>query len=88
MTLEIDLRVDAKQFTRGLSRLERREAPFAIALALTRTAQEIRKNTVKRMGRVLDRPTRFTLNAFKVVPARKKDPVAIVGFRTFTAVLS
>ena len=85
MAPELELRFDARRWTRGLSRLERREAPFALALGLTRTAQDIRGNTVRRMGRVLDRPTRFTLNAFKVVPARKTRPVAIVGFRTFSA---
>lgn len=82
--VEINVRVETNAFRRSLSNLEARQAPFAIALALTRTAQDVRANTISRMQRVLDRPTRFTLNAFKVVPARKNDPTAVVGFRSFT----
>lgn len=84
MPINIDVRVEAKQFKRSLTELEKRQLPFATALALTMTAKDVQKNTVKRLQRVLDRPTRFTLNAFRVLPATKRNLVAKVGFREFT----
>jgi hypothetical protein len=84
MAIDINVRVEARQFKRSLTRLEKRELPFATALALTTTAKDVQKNTVKRLSRVLDRPTRFTLGAFRVLPATKRKLVAKVGFREFT----
>ena len=84
MTIDIDVRLEAREFRRNLTRLERREFPFAMARALTRTAGDVKTNTIKRMQRILDRPSRFTLNAFRVVPAKKTNLVARVGFREFT----
>lgn len=85
MTFKIDVKVEAAAFKRSLTALEKREFPYAAARALTFTAKDVQKNTVKRMQRVLDRPTRFTLNAFRVLPAKKNYLVAEVGFREFTS---
>lgn len=84
MTFTISVKMEANAFRRGLTNLEAVQAPFAIALGLTRTAQDVRVATIKRMERVLDRPTRFTLNAFRVKPATKRHHEASVGFREFT----
>lgn len=85
MTFKIDVKVEAAAFKRSLTALEKREFPYAAARALTFTAKDVQKNTVKRMQRVLDRPTRFTLGAFRVLPAKKNYLVAEVGFREFTS---
>lgn len=55
-----------------LDRLEREQLPFAAALALTRTAQEVEKGLVTEMTNVFDRPTRATLNSLFIQPATKQ----------------
>jgi hypothetical protein len=54
-----------------LDRLEREQLPFAAALALTTTAQEVGKALQAEMSNVFDRPTRATLNSLFVQPATK-----------------
>ena len=80
MVFQVDVRLEAAAFKRGLSDLEKRQLPFATALALTSTAFEIRQNTIRRMGRVFDRPTRHTLKGVSVVKATKTTLQALVGF--------
>jgi hypothetical protein len=55
----------------SLDRLEREQLPFAAALALTTTAQDVKDALVDEMRTVFDRPTRFTLNSLFVEPATK-----------------
>lgn len=54
-----------------LDRLEREQLPFAAALALTGTAQDVKQGLVEEMAAVFDRPTRWTLNSLFVEPATK-----------------
>lgn len=49
-----------------------RQVPFALARALTRTAQDVRTAERKEMEQVFDRPTRYTLNALFMRPATKQ----------------
>ncbi|MGE4407062.1 hypothetical protein [Pseudomonas sp.] len=53
-----------------LDNLER-HLPYATALALTRTAQEIKADLVDEMQDVFDRPTRWTLDSLYLEPAGK-----------------
>jgi hypothetical protein len=55
-----------------------RQLPFALAVALTRTAIDVRAAEVDTMKRVFDRPTPYTLNAFQVRPATKQTLAAVV----------
>lgn len=55
----------------SLDRLEREQLPFAAALALTTTAQDVKEALTEEMRTVFDRPTRFTLNSLFVEPATK-----------------
>ncbi len=48
-----------------------KQARFATAVALTRTAQDVRVGLQKEMARAFDRPTRFTLNSLFLKPATK-----------------
>lgn len=63
------------------------QIPFAIARALTLTAKDVQQDLRPWMERVIDRPTRFTLNATFVTPARKRDstPAAEVGLKDWAA---
>jgi hypothetical protein len=64
-----------------LNDIERRHVPFATALALTRTAQEVRKAEVEEMKRVFDRPTPFTLNSLYLKAATKADLTAKIWLK-------
>jgi len=61
----------AAEIKRAMSEIEKRQLPFATALALTRTAALVKAAEVDAMRRVFDRPTRFTLNSLFVRPAKK-----------------
>lgn len=54
-----------------LDRLEREQLPFAAALALTRTAQDVQKALRSEMTSSFDRPTRASLNSLFIEPATK-----------------
>lgn len=61
-----------------MSRLEREQLPFATAVALTKTAKFVEAELRKEMGRVFDRPTRYTLNSLRTKPATKRSLFAEV----------
>lgn len=56
----------------GLSDMERTQLPFAMALALTRTAQVVAQDIRAEMSAVFDRPTPATLNSLFLEPATKQ----------------
>ena len=64
-----------------LERLEREQLPFAAALALTGTAQDVEQELVGEMASVFDRPTRWTLNSLFVEPATKESMQARVWMK-------
>lgn len=64
-----------------LERLEREQLPFAAALALTGTAQDVKAGIVDEMRAVFDRPTRWTLNGVFIEPATKDRMVARVWLK-------
>lgn len=64
-----------------LDRLEREQLPFAAALALTTTAQDVKAALVEEMASVFDRPTRFTLNSLFVEAATKDSMKARVWMK-------
>lgn len=73
---------DSRSFMLGLTRLEKSQMPWAAAMAVNDTAQEVLDHVRARMNVVFDRPTRFTLNAFQIMPrATKANPEAVVGER-------
>lgn len=67
----------------ALRTFSRSQLPYAKALAGTRTAFEVRKGLQGEMRRVLERPTPYTINALRVVPATKTNPVAEVLFKDY-----
>lgn len=83
--MEITVESNIRQVRSWFNAAERKQLPFAIALALTRTAQHVKVEEVTEMKRVFDRPTPYTLNALAVKPATKKDLVADVRFKDFAS---
>lgn len=66
--------VDVQNLMRRMSAHEK-QFPYAIALALTRTAKDAQPAVQARMQKDFDRPTPYTLNSTYVLPAKKTDPV-------------
>jgi hypothetical protein len=79
--LEINVKHNVADAIARLNEIERKHVPFATSLALTRTAQEVRKAEVEEMKRVFDRPTPFTLRSLYLKPATKADLTAKVWFK-------
>lgn len=75
----------AAAIKRAMSDIEKRQLPFATALALTRTANKVERAEVAEMVRVFDRPTRFTLNSLFVRPARKSRLEARVWVKDYAS---
>ncbi|MCO7557467.1 hypothetical protein [Metapseudomonas otitidis] len=65
----------------GLSDIERTQLPFALALALTRTAQVVAQDIRAEMSAVFDRPTPATLNSLFLEPATKQKLTARVWIK-------
>lgn len=70
----------AKRVSDQLAKYEK-QVPFATALALTRTAQIAKREIEQEMGSVFDRPTRWTLNSLRLIPAKKDRLVARVEMK-------
>lgn len=70
----------AEQLAR-LTDLERKQIPFATALALTKTAEKVEQRLVGEMRTVFDRPTSWTLKSLRVFPATKQKLLARVWMK-------
>lgn len=64
-----------------MSDIEKKQLPFATALALTRTAKDVAAKEKEEMASVFDRPTKYTLNSLQVTPAKKQKLEALVWFK-------
>ncbi len=69
----------------GLDARLARQARFAAAVALTRTAQDVRAAIPAALDQVFDRPTTFTKQGTYLRAARRDNLVAEVGFRDIQA---
>mgnify|MGYP001228070433 CR=1 FL=1 len=74
----ITITVDTRDTTRWLDDIQRRHVPFAMALALTRTAKAAEAAARDEFVRVFDRPTPFTLKSLRTKTATKRDLTAMV----------
>lgn len=61
-----------------------RQAKYAAAVALTKTAKEVREELKAEMGRTFDRPTRYTLNGMYVKGANPTTLEAFVWIKDAT----
>lgn len=79
--IQVSVKDNLDKVSRQLDDLARRQLPFATARALTRTALEVRDAEKREMGRVFDRPTRWTMNSLYVKPATKQSLSARVWLK-------
>lgn len=77
----VDGHVDVESLSRALRELDRKQLPFAFALAATRVAQRVKKGELAVMRQRLDRPTSTTLNSLFVKPAKKNNLEARTFFK-------
>jgi len=76
--MRINLRHDLDSLAARLTDLERRQLPFAVARALTRTASAARAKLVEEFPRLLDRPTPFIARSPRFQRATKANQQAVV----------
>lgn len=69
-----------EELRRGLAH-KAKQIPFATAVALTRTAQDVQRGIKGHMKGIFDNPTAFTLNSIRIKAARKNDLSAFVWIR-------
>lgn len=81
--MQFDIRSNVKDISRWLDDVQKRQIPFATVYAMTLTARDVQSEEISVMKRVFDRPTPYTLNALRVVPATKQTYVASVEFKEF-----
>lgn len=71
--MQISIRHNINQITRRLSNIQKRQIPFAASQALNDTAFAAQKELKKQARKKIDRPTKFTINAFQVRRATKRN---------------
>jgi len=76
--IKISIRTNFPEVARKLEEMADKQGRFAMAVALTRTAKDVRDEVVAVMSSVLDKPTRYTLRSMKFSSARKDSLTASV----------
>ena len=78
--MEYELKPDTKALSEGFTDLEKKQVPFATALAMTRTVQFAQQGIQKAMPALFDRPTPYTVSSLRIITAKKTDnpPRALV----------
>lgn len=71
--MKLNISRNTKEVQRGLNDVARRQIPFATALAINDVLGDIKKNWEKRLRKEIDRPTPFTLRAFAIRRASKRN---------------
>ncbi len=72
--------VVADKTLRDLQGYGQDQVPYAMARAMTKTAQDVRTAEREQMVSVFDRPTPYTLRGLRIWAARKNALIARVGF--------
>lgn len=79
----VDVKTDVTDVIKKFYSLEPRQFPFVVAVALTKTGQQIKQAVKEELPKVFDKPTAFTLNSVMLKPATKEDLSAKVWFKDF-----
>lgn len=77
----ISIKHDLDQLAGWSRALPKDQLPFATALTLTRTGQDVKAAVERRMPEAFDRPTPYTERGFRLFPATKRSLRALVTFR-------
>lgn len=82
--MRFDVRDNFSEVKRALAQ-QQKQIAFATAVALTKTAQDVRAAERREMERVFDKPTRYTLNSLYIKPATKQSLTAVVWLKDDTS---
>lgn len=76
------MNVDLREVIKAIKKVDK-QINFATAVALTKTANKVKKAEQAEMSKVFDKPKPFTINSVYIVPASYKqvEPTAIVGIK-------
>ena len=85
VNIRLDVRSTMPEIAKAIDEMGR-QGRFAMAVALTRTAQDVRKAEREEMQKVFDRPTPYTLNSLYVAGATKEQMQARVWLKDELAV--
>ena len=78
--VQINITVDAKAVTDGLTDLAQRQVPFIVSKFLNDIASDGKRLIQSRLPQVFDRPTAFTTKGVFVKAATKAKPEALIFF--------
>lgn len=79
--INVSVKSDLKKATKQLKDIQKKQIPFATALALTNTAKLIKLAEREEMAASFDRPKPYTLNSLYIKPANKHTLTAVVGLK-------
>lgn len=76
--MQFGIKSNVREVERGLNDVARRQIPYATAVAINDVLKDIKRNSEKRLRRQLDRPTPFTMKAFRIRFANKRTLTGMV----------
>lgn len=77
----ITIQVDTRSATRWLNDVQRKQVPFATAVAITRTAKLIEKELQRELATRLDNPSPYTRRSTFSTSANKRTLISIIGIK-------
>ncbi|MDY6790521.1 MAG: hypothetical protein SWH54_04550 [Thermodesulfobacteriota bacterium] len=87
--ISINVKSNVKQFTRHLTRIEKKQVPFATARALTWTAQDVQKWLIKKIPSIFNVTKKWWLKqqptGIKIKPAKKNYLVSSIYTKAYFA---
>jgi hypothetical protein len=83
--MQIKIKDNIKEFSKGLNKFQKKQMPFATAQAINNTLFGLRKEMAKQTVKKLDRPVPFTQRGFEVNKANKRNQVGFLVIRTEVA---
>ena len=79
--MQIKIKDNIKQFTKGLSKVQKKQIPFATAQAINGTLFGLKKEMAKQTVKKLDRPVGFTQRGFLIDKAKKTKQIGVIRIR-------
>ena len=83
--MQIKIKDNIKQLTKGLSSFEKKQIPFAVATGINTTLFGLRKEMGKQTVKKLDRPTPATQQGFTIKKANKRNLTGALAIKDFVA---
>lgn len=79
--MQIKIKDNIKEFSKGLNKFQKKQMPFATAQAINNTLFGLKKEMGKQTVKKLDRPVPFTQRGFSINKAKKTNQVGVLYIR-------